>query len=85
MQSQANDHCEQHSIFGLTHSDMEVLNELLVYSIVELLDGLVNLPLEDLVSTFNHFFICHHIVVKAGLNDILRYHTAQLGAFIEER
>ena len=74
-----------HSKFGLARSDTEVLNELSVNTIVELLYGLVNLPLEDLVSTFDHFFVCHHIVVKTGLNDVFRNHTADFCAFIEER
>ena len=68
----------------LTRSDMEVLNERSVNAIVELLDGLLNLPFEDFVSAFDHFVVCHHIIVKTGLNDVLRYHTAYFCTFIEE-
>ena len=50
-----------------------------------MLGHLFNLSLEDLVSAFDHFFVCHHIVVKTGLNDVFRNHTADFCAFIEER
>ena len=63
--------CKQRSPQGLIHSHAEVRNEFSVEAIGVLPDGPVHFLLENSVGAFNHFFVSHHIVVKAGLNNIL--------------
>ena len=70
---------------GLDLSDAEILNKWVVKAMVEPVDGLFNLFLEHFVCTFNHFVVSHHVIVETGLYNILRNHSADFSAFIQER